>query len=60
MITGASGNVGREVVKQALALGLKIRATFHSQAVVIRPLRSQPELASQDTGRVTGYSSLIL
>ena len=28
-ITGASGNVGREVVKQALAVGIKIRATFH-------------------------------
>ena len=33
LITGASGNVGREVVKQALAVGLKIRATFHSPAV---------------------------
>ena len=30
LITGASGNVGREVVKQALALGLNIRATFQS------------------------------
>jgi uncharacterized protein YbjT (DUF2867 family) len=30
LITGASGNVGREVVKQALAVGLKIRATFQS------------------------------
>lgn len=30
LITGASGNVGREVVKQALALGLTIRATFQS------------------------------
>ena len=28
LITGASGNVGREVLKQALAVGLKIRATF--------------------------------
>ncbi len=33
LITGASGNVGREVVKQALAVGLKIRATFQSPAV---------------------------
>ena len=32
LITGASGNVGREVVKQALAVGLKIRATFKSPA----------------------------
>jgi uncharacterized protein YbjT (DUF2867 family) len=30
LITGASGNVGREVVKQALAVGLQIRATFQS------------------------------
>jgi uncharacterized protein YbjT (DUF2867 family) len=30
LITGASGNVGREVVKQALAVGLKIRATYRS------------------------------
>ncbi len=30
LITGASGNVGREVVKQALAVGLTIRATFQS------------------------------
>ena len=30
LITGASGNVGREVVKQALAVGLNIRATFQS------------------------------
>src|SRR2546421_12635973 len=33
LITGASGNVGREVAKQALAVGLKIRATFQSPAV---------------------------
>lgn len=33
LITGASGNVGREVVKQALAVGLEIRATFQSPAV---------------------------
>jgi len=33
LITGASGHVGREVVKQALAVGLKIRATFRSPAV---------------------------
>ncbi len=32
LITGAGGNVGHEVVKQALALGLKIRATFRSAA----------------------------
>jgi uncharacterized protein YbjT (DUF2867 family) len=30
LITGANGNVGSEVVKQALAVGLKIRATFQS------------------------------
>jgi uncharacterized protein YbjT (DUF2867 family) len=30
LITGASGNVGGEVLKQALAVGLKIRATFPS------------------------------
>ena len=36
LITGASGNVGREVVKQALAVGLKIRATFQSAAVAAR------------------------
>jgi uncharacterized protein YbjT (DUF2867 family) len=33
LITGASGHVGREVVKQALAVGLKIRATFQSPDV---------------------------
>ena len=33
LITGASGNVGREVVKQALAMGLTIRASFQSPAV---------------------------
>src|SRR6201997_465960 len=36
LITGASGNVGREVVKQGLAVGLKIRATFHSPAVAAK------------------------
>jgi uncharacterized protein YbjT (DUF2867 family) len=36
LITGASGNVGREVVKQALAVGLNIRATFRSPAVAAR------------------------
>jgi uncharacterized protein YbjT (DUF2867 family) len=36
LITGASGNVGREVVKQALAVGLTIRATFHSPAVAAK------------------------
>jgi uncharacterized protein YbjT (DUF2867 family) len=36
LITGASGNVGREVVKQALAVGLEIRATFHSPAVAAK------------------------
>src|ERR1700746_4211187 len=30
LITGASGNVGREVVKQALRLGLTIRASFRT------------------------------
>ena len=30
LITGASGNVGSEVLKQAAAAGLKIRATFQS------------------------------
>jgi len=30
LITGASGNVGSEVLKQGLAVGLKIRGTFHS------------------------------
>ena len=30
LITGASGNVGGEVLKQGLAVGLKIRATFQS------------------------------
>ena len=36
LITGAGGNVGHEVVKQALALGLKIRATFRSAAVAAK------------------------
>jgi len=36
LITGASGNVGREVAKQALAVGLKIRATFQSPAVAAK------------------------
>src|SRR5207249_593011 len=36
LITGASGNVGREVAKQALAVGLKIRATFQSSAVAAK------------------------
>jgi uncharacterized protein YbjT (DUF2867 family) len=36
LITGASGNVGREVVKQALSVGLKIRATFQSPAVAAK------------------------
>src|SRR5215469_2062253 len=36
LITGASGNVGREVVKQALAVGLKIRATFQSPDIAAR------------------------
>ena len=30
LITGANGNVGREVVKQALSIGLTIRASFQS------------------------------
>jgi uncharacterized protein YbjT (DUF2867 family) len=36
LITGASGNVGREVVKQALAVGLNIRATFQSPAAAAK------------------------
>jgi uncharacterized protein YbjT (DUF2867 family) len=36
LITGTSGNVGREVVKQALAVGLKIRATFQSPAIAAK------------------------
>ncbi len=36
LITGASGNVGREVVKQALAVGLNIRATFQSADVAAK------------------------
>jgi uncharacterized protein YbjT (DUF2867 family) len=30
LITGASGNVGKEVVKQALQMGIRVRATFQS------------------------------
>jgi uncharacterized protein YbjT (DUF2867 family) len=33
LITGASGNVGREVVKQALEVGLRVRAAFPSPAI---------------------------
>jgi uncharacterized protein YbjT (DUF2867 family) len=36
LITGASGNVGREVVRQALAVGLRIRATFQSPAIAAK------------------------
>ena len=36
LITGASGNVGREVVKQALAVGLRIRATFQSPDIAAK------------------------
>jgi uncharacterized protein YbjT (DUF2867 family) len=36
LITGASGNVGHEVVKQALAVGLNIRAAFHSPAAAAK------------------------
>jgi uncharacterized protein YbjT (DUF2867 family) len=36
LVTGASGNVGREVLKQALAVGLKIRASFQSPAVAAK------------------------
>jgi uncharacterized protein YbjT (DUF2867 family) len=36
LITGASGNVGREVVKQALAVGLKIRAAFQSPDIAAK------------------------
>src|SRR5215470_10723364 len=31
LITGASGNVGAEVLKQAVAAGLSIRATYQSR-----------------------------
>src|SRR5215475_530348 len=36
LITGARGNVGHEVLKQAVALGLNIRATFQSSAVAAK------------------------
>ena len=36
LITGASGNVGREVVRQALTLGLTIRASFRSPDVAAK------------------------
>jgi uncharacterized protein YbjT (DUF2867 family) len=36
LITGASGNVGREVVKQALVVGLRIRATFQSPDIAAK------------------------
>ena len=36
LITGASGNVGREVVKQALAVGLNIRAAFRSPDIAAK------------------------
>jgi uncharacterized protein YbjT (DUF2867 family) len=36
LITGASGNVGREVVKQALVVGLSIRASFQSPDIATR------------------------
>lgn len=36
LVTGASGNVGREVLRQALAVGLKIRATFQSAEVAAK------------------------
>jgi uncharacterized protein YbjT (DUF2867 family) len=36
LITGASGNVGREVVKQALAVGLKVRTTFQLPGVAAK------------------------
>jgi len=36
LITGASGNVGHEVLKQALGLGLNIRATFQSSSVAAK------------------------
>ena len=36
LITGASGNVGREVVKQALTLGLTIRASYRSPDVAAK------------------------
>ncbi|PYX54097.1 MAG: hypothetical protein DMG73_19635 [Acidobacteria bacterium] len=36
LITGASGNIGREVLKQALAVGLNIRATFQSPDIAAK------------------------
>ncbi len=36
LITGASGNVGSEVLKQALAVGLESRATFQSADVAAK------------------------
>jgi len=39
LITGASGNVGSEVLKQALAVGLESRATFQSADVAAKALQ---------------------
>src|SRR5438046_9333536 len=36
LITGASGNVGREVVKQALAVGLKIRSPLQHPKIAAK------------------------
>jgi uncharacterized protein YbjT (DUF2867 family) len=36
LITGANGNVGREVIKQALAVGLTIRASFRSPEIAAK------------------------
>jgi uncharacterized protein YbjT (DUF2867 family) len=36
LITGANGNVGREVVKQALSVGLTIRASFQSPEIAAK------------------------
>ena len=37
LITGASGNVGKEVLKQAVAAGLRVRAAYQSPARAIVP-----------------------
>jgi uncharacterized protein YbjT (DUF2867 family) len=36
LITGANGNVGREVVRQALSVGLMIRACFQSAEIAAK------------------------
>jgi uncharacterized protein YbjT (DUF2867 family) len=39
LITGAGGNVGREVVKQALAVGIKIALRSSRPQQQLKPLR---------------------